>query len=405
MIYIVNNIDPKNEMNIMIKDIIKNQIRKTGMVRALELENEKLEIQIKNSQNELKNLINQINHSQQTLMKLKNQINQSQNATMKLKNQINQSQNATMKLKNQINQLEKEKLKLTESIHQIEERENLSTVPNFAGLKKSLKGKDGYLFLVNDNNYEIKQHYDQSYVNNFNSSLFIENLKYKEEYCKNNNIKYFFFMVPDKSYVCRDLLPFEIKIIKRNYDLIKHLVPDFSEKLDHKCYWKTDTHINFLGGKELSYYMLNYIDKNLKRSHYNKLINEQTIINDINFSGLDLTFADNWSYSDEEKMEYFNEKTLHLRCENLKDLKDSLPEKFKSSSNRETSYYLNENAFTNLRVLILGDSSTNLIINALSIYFKEMILYWDHWIFNKEIIEYCCGWRWSNRSRSLWHVG
>ena len=87
-------------------------------------------------------------------------------------------------------------------------------------------------------------------------------------------------------------------------------------------------------------------------------------------------------------MEYFNEKTLHLRCENLKDLKDSLPEKFKSSSNRETSYYLNENAFTNLRVLILRDSSTIYLDNALSVYFKEMILYWDHWIFNKEIIDW-----------------
>ena len=158
------------------------------------------------------------------------------------------------------------KLKVTEDKLRIfdEEKTKFCTVPNFEGLKLSLKGKDGYLFLINDNNNEIRQHFDHSYIDKFKSSLFSENLNIKKDYCQNNNIKYYFFMIPEKSYVCRDLLPFDIKIIKRNYELIKNLIPDFTEKLDHSCYWKNDSHINFLGGKKFSYHILIILIKTLK---------------------------------------------------------------------------------------------------------------------------------------------
>jgi len=142
----------------MIKKFIKKQIRKTGMVRALEIYNKKLQIQINN--------------------------------------------------------LEKENIKLTrDNASMLKEKEKFFTIPDFEGLKQTLKGKKGYLFLINDSNNEIRQHFDQSYINDFNPNLFIEKLKHNGEYCKNKNIKYFFFIVPDKSYVCRDLLPFDIKTI------------------------------------------------------------------------------------------------------------------------------------------------------------------------------------------------
>ena len=106
-------------------------------------------------------------------------------------------------------------------------------------------------------------------------SLFIKNYNSKVEFCKNNSIKYFFFIVPDKSYVCKEFLPFNIKIIKRNHDLIKNLIPDFSENLDPECYWNTDSHINYLGGKKLSYEILNYIDKDVTEEKFNLLIANQ----------------------------------------------------------------------------------------------------------------------------------
>lgn len=317
----------------MIKNIIKKQIRKTGLVRALEMENEKL--------------------------------------------------------KNQIINLKKENIKFKEdNTRLIKAKEETCTVPKFGDLKLTLKGKEDYLFLINDSNNEIRQHFDQSYVNDFNPTFFIEKLNDKVEYCRSKNIKHFFFIVPDKSYVCREFLPFDVKTIKRNYDLIKHLVPDFSDNLDHTCYLNTDTHINFIGGKELSYNILNYIDNNFKRDDFDRLIDEQTIENFVESPYYDLTFPDNWSYSEEEKFEYLNEKTVVIKNKYLKDQKESLPEQFKYFFERETNYYLNEKGFTNLKILVLNDSSTNLLKEVLSIYCKELICYWDHWYFNKELIEW-----------------
>lgn len=293
-------------------------------------------------------------------------------------------------LKNKINNLEKEKRQVIEDKIRIQkEKEKFCTIPNFEDLKLTLKGKDGYLFLINDSNNEIRQHFDQSYINNFNPTFLLEKLKNKIDYCNEKNLKYFFFIVPDKSYVCRDYLPFDVKIIKRNYDLIKHMIPDFSENLDNTCYSNTDSHINFLGGKELSYYILNHIDNKFKREDFDKLIKEQMDFNLMKSPYYyDLTSPDNWSYSEVELDEYLNEKSMVLRNRFIKDMKESLPEEFKFFSERETNYYINKKGFTNLRILVLHDSSTNLLKEVLSIYCKELLCYWDHWYFTKELIEW-----------------
>ena len=86
--------------------------------------------------------------------------------------------------------------------------------------------------------------------------------------------------------------------------ILKQLVPDFSENLDPNCYWSTDTHINYLGGKELSYQILNYIDNDFNREKLNKLIDEQMIIESRKWPTCDLSSSDNWSYSDKERLEY-----------------------------------------------------------------------------------------------------
>jgi len=267
------------------------------------------------------------------------------------------------------------------------ELDKIRTVPKFENLNKTLKGKDDYLFLINDGNEEIRQHFDRAYVNQFKKSVFIENLNNKEGCCETNNIKYYFFIVPDKSYVCRDLLPFDVKLVKRNYDQVKDLVPDFSDKLDPSCYWKNDTHINFVGGTELTYNILHYIDKNFTRDEFDRLINEQIVVKDEIPHG-DLMTPINWSYSEEEKEKYNYAKDKFLYNKFIKDLRGTLPEQFKYDARRETVYTMNENSLTDLRVLIFRDSSTNYLYSLLSMYFKEMLLYWDHWILNKEIIEW-----------------
>ena len=100
-------------------------------------------------------------------------------------------------------------------------------------------------------------------------------LNFKEEYCGDRNIKYNFFIIPDKSLVCKDYLPFDVTCIKRNYDPLNVIVPDFADKLNNTDYFKNDSHLNFIGGNELSYYYLNHIDRNFKRQDFKQLTENQ----------------------------------------------------------------------------------------------------------------------------------
>jgi len=325
----------------MIRDVIKDQLKKTGTYRALEIENQKLELQINTLQNNIEIFQKQIQ-------------------------KINDEQNRL-----------------------IDERNKSITVPNFQGYNRSYKGKNGYLFLVNDSNNEIRQHFDLSYYNHFNPALFIEKFNSKTEYCKLNNIEFKFFIVPDKSYVCREYLPFDIKIIKRNYDLIKNYVPDFSDKLNPNHYWKTDSHINYLGGKELSYNILNNINKKFTREDFDILIKEQMdTIYDFNKPPYtcDLISDHNWSYSKNERLKYDDEKTLLFTSKNMINLDEEVPEKF--NGKRRVIHRLNENSFTDLKFLIFRDSSTNYLTSFLQLYCREILCNWDYWSFNKELIEW-----------------
>ena len=315
----------------MIKDIIKAQMRRTGFVRSLEIENQKLVLNVKDLKDQLLNLRNEIKNKNKLLGKI-------------------------------------------------------ATIPNFQDLNRTLKGKDGFLFLVNDSNNEIRQHYDLTYINKFDDDLFKKILNSRQNYCNDNNIKYYFFMVPDKSYVCRELLPFDIKFIKRNYDKIAHLVPDFSDKLDNSSYWKTDTHINFVGGKEITYNILNHIDNNLNRPHFDQLIEEQMDVSDDYTLKPMCDLIANWSYSKEEQAEYRNEKQIFYSNKYAKDL--DIPEKFKFNSKRETHYCSNDKSLTDQKILIFRDSSVEFFKNTMSIYPRELLCYWDHWCFNRELIEW-----------------
>ena len=154
--------------------------------------------------------------------------------------------------------------------------------------------------------------------------------------------------------------------------------------MDPNCFWKTDSHINYIGGKEITYNILNHIDNNFNKKDFENLIDEQMEVNIKRLPTRDLLMPDTWSYSDVEKIEYSDEKTLYYNLKNLS--KKSVPEEFKSK--RETEYHTNEKGLKDLKILILRDSSTSYIKNFLLLYFKELLCYWDYWGFNQEIIEW-----------------
>ena len=250
-------------------------------------------------------------------------------------------------------------------------------------LKKTIIGKDKYIFLINDSNNEIKQHFDKKYTNKFNSDEFTKDYYIKKDYFKKQNISYFYFYVPDKAVLCKDFLPFDTSFLKRNVDKVEYL-PNFSDKLDYTCYWKNDSHMNVKGAKLLSFYFLNYIDNSFNKSEFEHLIDECNLIECEDPS--DLLSELNWSYSQNDK--YFLEYSKIEVHVPKSVINLDVPERFSRSRSRLSEYLYNPNSFTDKKVLIFRDSATENLKYYLSLYFREIFLYWDHLNLNKKLIKW-----------------
>lgn len=253
-------------------------------------------------------------------------------------------------------------------------------------LKSSLRGRKGYYFLINDTNFELMQHYDVNYDSNFDKTSFSKDLAFKREIFEKNNIDYYFFFVPDKSVVCKEYLPFKFNNVRRNIDGISD-IPDFTSKLIPIHYYKCDSHMNFDGGNIISYNIINYLDSSVDSVEWNNLIqNNGEFIEDAPHD--DLSWVSNWSYSEDERNNIDKSNVNIFKPNNIIDLENEIPENILFSLNRKSRLFLNENSKTNLRVLIFHDSSINMIFQYLSVYFREMFLFWDHGLMDKETINW-----------------
>ncbi|WP_296790766.1 hypothetical protein [uncultured Methanobrevibacter sp.] len=249
-------------------------------------------------------------------------------------------------------------------------------------LRHSIRGKNNYYFLINDTNNELKQHYDDTFTSKFNYEKFNQDLNNKKEYFRNQGIGYYYFIVPDKSIICKNLLPIKYNSIIRNVDKINVL--DFNKELNEYCYWEKDSHQNIEGGKKFSYHILNHIDTTLTKNKYKDLVKECdfTEINET----CDLIHYLNWSYSNLEKKEIKINKVLFPIPKDIQYL--NIPKKFAKDQNRISEHIYNPNSYSNLKALIFRDSSTTPLKHYLSLYFREIFFYWDHLNLNKELIEW-----------------
>lgn len=290
--------------------------------------------------------------------------------------------------------------------------------PDYSHLKKSLLGKDNYLFLVNDVNNELRQHFDKDYENKFNGKKFRESYNSKKEYCEKKGIKYQFFLIPDKCLVCKEKLPFEVDFVKRNYDEVSDLFPDFMRNLKLGHYYTLDSHLNFLGGRMLSFNILRALNPEFRWAIFKEIFRDQVKGRAVRNRRGDLTLSPNLSY-EEEELEIIGELARRHRnifTEEVEDipiefaqtmkgmkfdrigspylyLKDSIINLlqrigFRKRDTRPTIYLKNPKSYTDKKVLIFRDSGATRVYPALSTYFKETLLYWDHWNFNKDLIEW-----------------
>ncbi len=255
-----------------------------------------------------------------------------------------------------------------------------------SNLKLSLKGSNDYYFLINDTNEELRQHFDRNYRNNFDSKVFLNNLNFKRNTFKKHNIDYYYFIIPDKSVVCKDYLPFSPLFTKRDINSIDSFV-DFTDKLNPSDYFKLDSHINYEGGRILTYYILNYMDKSFNLETYQQLLDEGK--DKKIYHTFDLLSERNWSYGEEEKNKYDLMELLSFKIpQDFLDADDEIPDEFDFDGVRKSEFFKNPKSFSNKRALIFRDSSANLLKWFFSFYFKEVFFYWDHGNINPEVIKW-----------------
>lgn len=252
-------------------------------------------------------------------------------------------------------------------------------------LNKSIRGKFGHFFLINDSNMELRQHFDDDYENKFDTNSFIRDYNFKKEIFNSHKMDYFYFIVPDKSIVCKNLIPFKYTNIKRNVDNLR-FIPDFSIQLDQSCYWTKDSHYNCKGAKKIAYNILNYIDNSFTLMDFEEMIKKCDVKK--NREPWDLVSEVNWSYSSNEKRDIL-ENCIDFSYHVPKDLQHlSIPDEFLYSNSRRSVYIYNQNSFSKSRCLLFGDSTSIYLKYFLSMYFREVFIYWDHLNLNKNLIKW-----------------
>lgn len=256
-------------------------------------------------------------------------------------------------------------------------------------LKKTIKGKNDFLFLINDVANELRQHFDMSYKNKFNVNDFLDEYYFKKLLFKKNNIDYFYFVIPDKSIVCKNFLPFEVNYTKRNVDEVNEII-DFVNNLNNTCYYKLDTHVNRKGAEILSFLMLNYMDNEFTIKEWNNLMNINVEDNK-QPRDWDLLSDMNWSFSDKErrtlKKKYSEYFEYYVKPINAKDVRFDFPD-FILNNKRPTYFTENPDSFTDKKILIFRDSSFSVFKWYFSFYFNKMCLYWDHGSLDERIIKF-----------------
>ena len=252
-----------------------------------------------------------------------------------------------------------------------------------------MKGKNNYLFLVNEVSDEIRQHYDDSYEYNVDVDKFIESQKSKEDYLEKQNITYNMFVVPDKSILLRKFLPFDTKEPVRVLNDLSGYVHDLSIVLNEHDYYLTDSHVTKVSGLKCISYILSTMHPENSISDYYKLLWDKLHIVLEPHKG-DLLYNDNWSYGvDDYYKKYLNITVIELMLNNeIENMNNYLPKEFKVFKSRPTSYFRNEHSISDKKAIVLRDSSTEKMKIPLISYYREVIFYWDYWYFNKNLIEW-----------------
>lgn len=249
-------------------------------------------------------------------------------------------------------------------------------------------GRENYIFLNNDSNYELKQHYSENTLNKFDEKRFRRSYNSKLKFCQERGIIYKFYVVPDKSIVCRDYLPITPKIQKRSYDSISDLAKDFLTILEPCDYYKSDSHINFEGALKYSSHILHDIRSDIPAEKYYEALKENLIVSEVAVEGDICKFSEPDITKKEIIKQYFFPLMEQSGKYEYLDDGFEIPEKFRKVGTRDSVYVKNRFSLSDMKCLLLRDSTSNRFINPLNVFFRSLFAYWDHWNFNTQLVDW-----------------
>jgi hypothetical protein len=131
-----------------------------------------------------------------------------------------------------------------------------------------------------------------------------------------------------------------------------------------------------------------------------KTINKNNIIEEFNslFKFVDSTFECDLLNDNNYKLDIPKPASIEsIKSINYTDnskidiinLTHNIPDEFKFCEGRNSYHFINSKALIDNKILILRDSSTNLLLPYLHILFTDIFLYWDHYKpINNKLIEY-----------------
>jgi len=227
-----------------------------------------------------------------------------------------------------------------------------------------LQGLKKYYFPLGDENHELRQHYDYTYKNIFNYNIFNNDYESKKDFFDKQDIFYNFFIIPDKSIICKETLPFNITFCKRNIDLTK--IIDFSRFLNKDHYYKKDTRLNMEGNKIFAYQLIKQFNSNFDFADYETLLSTH-IIDKISWKdNIQVNEFNSTEDNQVEKSVVF-EKPIHLLSTQLND---------------SVEYLNNKSSYSNLKLIIFCDDECEYIKYYLSFYFRDILICNDSIKFN-----------------------
>ena len=144
-------------------------------------------------------------------------------------------------------------------------------------MRKTLVGKNGYLFLINDSAKSLRRHM-YNLVSRKEARTKVITKKAKES-------AVYFIVFPDKEIICSDFLPDNMKIQHRHdLDLHRNIfgenLLDPTNILEPSDYYKTDTHINNKGALKIFKAFLSFLNQKFKVNLESENIELQNIETD-----------------------------------------------------------------------------------------------------------------------------